>query len=178
MALVPGDVVIAPDGSATGTGLTKALYDSLESEYDAQPVNTPGNVPGAQNSLAHMARALGQPIAERVNEDVDGGSGDTGPTGPAGPPGATGATGATGPAGAVGATGATGATGPAGAAGYSETFAAAPTWVVNHNLGRHPFTWAVETLGGVEIDVAVQHVSINQSVVMFDAQTAGIARFT
>jgi hypothetical protein len=64
------------------------------------------------------------------------------------------------------------------ATGYSQTFTAAATWTVNHNLGRHPYSWAVETLGGVEIEVAVQHVSINQSVVMFDSQTAGTARFT
>jgi hypothetical protein len=65
-----------------------------------------------------------------------------------------------------------------GAAGYAETFAAAPSWIVNHNFGRHPYSWAVETLGGVEIEVAVQHVTINQSVVTFDSPTAGIARFT
>jgi hypothetical protein len=65
-----------------------------------------------------------------------------------------------------------------GAAGYSETFAAATTWIVNHNFGRHPYSWAVETLGGVEIDVAVHHVTANQSVVLFDTPIAGIARFT
>lgn len=91
----------------------------------------------------------------------------------AGPAGATGATGPAGPAGA------TGATGPAGAGeSYSETFPATATWIVNHNFGRHPYSWAVETLGGLEIEVAVQHVSLNQSIVMFDVQTAGTARFT
>jgi hypothetical protein len=107
-----------------------------------------------------------------------GGGGATGATGHAGPPGLDGDDGLDGSPGATGATGSTGATGPAGAAGYSETFAAAPSWIVNHNFGRHPFTWAVETLGGVEIDVAVQHVTSNQTIVMFDSQTAGIAKFT
>lgn len=174
MALTPGSVTIALDGSSSGTGLTKVLYDALEEEYDAAPgdlpaANTPGSpTPGAQESLAKMARAFGIPLAEEINEHIegDGPAGDTGPTGPIGPTGATGAAGPAGP------------TGPAGAAGYSETFAAAPTWTVNHNFGRHPYSWAVETLGGVEIDVAVQHVTANQSVVMFDAQTAGIAKFT
>jgi len=49
---------------------------------------------------------------------------------------------------------------------------------VNHNLGRHPFSSSVETLGGVEIEVAVQHVTTNQSVVSFDAPTAGIVKLT
>ena len=62
--------------------------------------------------------------------------------------------------------------------GYSAQFEAAPVWTVNHNLGRHPYSWAVETLGGVEIDVAVQHVSPNQSLVTFDVQIAGIVKFT
>lgn len=49
---------------------------------------------------------------------------------------------------------------------------------MNHNLGRHPFSSSVETLGGVEIEVAVQHVTTNQSVVSFDAPTAGIVKLT
>jgi hypothetical protein len=49
---------------------------------------------------------------------------------------------------------------------------------VNHNLGRHPFSSSVETLGGLEIEVAVQHVTDNQSVVSFDAPTAGTVKFT
>ena len=117
------------------------------------------------NALAYAGWWRSQHELYRAVEAA--GVGATGPTGPTGPSG-----------GDTGATGATGATGPAGAAGYSETFAAAATWVVNHNFGRHPYTWAVETLGGVEIDVAVHHVTANQSVVTFDAQTAGIAKFT
>lgn len=92
--------------------------------------------------------------------------------------GPTGATGSTGPTGPTGPTGDTGPTGPTGVVGYSETFGAAGSWVVNHNLGRHPFSSTVQTLGGVEIDVAVQHVTVNQSVVSFDAPTAGVVKFT
>lgn len=80
--------------------------------------------------------------------------------------------------GIVGPEGPIGPTGPTGVAGYSETFDAASTWVVNHNLGRYPFSSSVQTLGGVEIDVAVQHVSVNQSVVSFDVPTAGVVKFT
>lgn len=73
--------------------------------------------------------------------------------------------------------------GPAGPAGggavaYVEQFEAASEWVVNHNLGHYPYTWAVENLAHVELEVAVQHVTINQSRVYFDFPTAGFVRFT
>jgi hypothetical protein len=122
LALTPGSVAIAPDGSATGTGLSIVLYESLEDEFDADPSHTVGGVPGAQEALAKMARALGVPIANEVNAHVigagaPGATGATGATGDPGPTGATGAQGATGGTGADGATGNTGATGAAGADG-------------------------------------------------------------
>jgi hypothetical protein len=110
-------VTIAGDGSSTGTGLTKVLYDALEDEYDVAPGDVPAsNTPGAQESLAKMARALGVPLAEEINEHIEG-EGPAGETGPTGPTGPTGATGDAGPAGSAGATGPTGATGATGATG-------------------------------------------------------------
>lgn len=97
---------------------------------------------------------------------------ERGPPGPQGTPGETGATGAT------GAMGLPGPAGPNGSAAYVETFAAASVWIVNHNLGRHPHTWAVESLASIELEVAVQHVSPNQSRVYFDLPVAGVVRFT
>jgi hypothetical protein len=94
---------------------------------------------------------------------------ERGPPGPEGPPGATG------PQGNMGLPG---PAGPNGSAAYVETFEAAPVWIVNHNLGRHPHTWAVENLAAIEIDVLVQHVTPNQSRVYFDLPTAGVVRFT
>lgn len=97
---------------------------------------------------------------------------ERGPPGPPGPPGAPGEPGATGPQGPAG------PPGPSGSAAYVESFDAAPVWIVNHNFGRHPHTWAVESAGAVEIDVAVQHVTANQSRVYFDLPVSGVVRFT
>ncbi len=57
--------------------------------------------------------------------------------------------------------------------GYSETFEAAPVWVVNHNLGRVPAAVSVRTLGGVTVDVNVTHLNSNQCVAYFDVPIAG-----
>ncbi len=46
--------------------------------------------------------------------------------------------------------------------GLSLSFPAQPVWIVNHNFGRYPACVKVRTLGGVELDAAVQHVSANQ----------------
>ncbi len=50
-------------------------------------------------------------------------------------------------------------------------------WTINHNLGFRP---AVEvfSVGGAEIDAAVLHTSVNQTVISFSTATAGSARFT
>lgn len=92
--------------------------------------------------------------------------------------GATGATGPQGPPGEQGPPGPAGSGEGGGTVGYAQTFTAQASWVVNHNFGRHPYSWAVETLGGVEIDAAVHHITLNQSVVYFDTPVAGIVRFT
>lgn len=57
--------------------------------------------------------------------------------------------------------------------GHSQTFAPASVVVVNHNLGRMPCSCTVRTLGGVEVEVEVQHVSPNQCRLYFDVPIAG-----
>lgn len=49
------------------------------------------------------------------------------------------------------------------------------TWTVNHNLGRRPVV-AVHSVGGVEVEAAVLHLSANQLQVMFAAPYAGSVR--
>ena len=72
MPLDTGDVTIGLDGVATGTGLAKLLYDALADEHDAFPNQLPApNTPGAQESLAKLARAIAAPIAIAVNEGVE-----------------------------------------------------------------------------------------------------------
>lgn len=83
--------------------------------------------------------------------------------------------GPSGPQGAVGPEGPIGPPGPNGA-GFNFTQAVPSlTWTINHNLGYYP---SVElfSVGGLEIDADVQHVSVNQTVVTFLIATAGSAR--
>ena len=61
---------------------------------------------------------------------------------------------------------------------YVEEFAAAATWTVNHNLGRIPKSCSVLNAAGFEIEVSVQHVSENQTIVSFDLPTAGTVRLS
>lgn len=51
-----------------------------------------------------------------------------------------------------------------------------PSWIINHNLGVWPVSVTVLSVGGVEIDADVTHVSINQTIINFSAPTAGVAR--
>jgi len=83
--------------------------------------------------------------------------------GPQGPPGREGPEGPQGPPGP-------------GGAGFNFTQAAPATvWTINHNLGYYP---SVElfSVGGLEIDADVQHMSLNQTIVTFLIPTAGSAR--
>ncbi len=48
-------------------------------------------------------------------------------------------------------------------------------WTVNHNLGRKPSSVRVLTVGGLEVDAAVQDVSDNQAVITFNQPQAGTA---
>ncbi|HET6497704.1 MAG TPA: DUF2793 domain-containing protein, partial [Coriobacteriia bacterium] len=52
---------------------------------------------------------------------------------------------------------------------------ASATWTVNHNLGFRPSV-EVFSVGGAEIDAAVLHTSVNQTVISFNTATAGSAR--
>lgn len=50
------------------------------------------------------------------------------------------------------------------------------SWTVNHNLGRRPASVAVLSVGGVEVNAAVTHISINQLIVEFAAPQVGSVR--
>lgn len=60
-------------------------------------------------------------------------------------------------------------------AGYTNTYSAASSWTVNHNLGRKPSV-QVLSVGNVEIDASVTHVTDNQVVVQFVSAMAGSVR--
>lgn len=68
--------------------------------------------------------------------------------------------------------------GPAGSGAYIHTQStAASTWTINHNMGFRP---AVELLdsGSQEIDGEITHPTVNQTVVMLNPASAGLARLT
>ena len=70
--------------------------------------------------------------------------------------------------------------GPAGTpgAGYIHTQSvAASVWTINHNLGYKPAVTAL-TVGGLEMEVEVLHISINQTQISLVAAMAGTARLT
>jgi hypothetical protein len=81
---------------------------------------------------------------------------------------------------AVVAAGRQGPVGPPGAGGgnyeHVQSVASA-SWNVNHLLGFRPSV-SVKTMGGVEVLAEVLHISINQSLITFDAPMAGIANFS
>lgn len=70
--------------------------------------------------------------------------------------------------------------GPAGPAGptyeYVQT-APATQWVINHNLGFWPSV-ELRTVGGMEFDAEVLHMSNNQVIVLNTLPVAGTARLT
>lgn len=73
-----------------------------------------------------------------------------------------------------------GATGPQGPIGpqsddFEQSFSAALTWTVNHNLGRFPIV-ALFTTGNVEFDAQIVHTNDNQFIVFFAAAIAGSVR--
>jgi hypothetical protein len=53
----------------------------------------------------------------------------------------------------------------------------ASTWVVNHNLGFRPNV-SVKSVGGLEVDTEVLHISTNQVQILFDTNFTGIANFS
>jgi len=63
-------------------------------------------------------------------------------------------------------------------AGYIHTQSVpAETWTINHNLGFRPSVELLDS-GGQEIDGAVSHPSVNQTVITLSPATAGLARLT
>lgn len=73
-----------------------------------------------------------------------------------------------------------GPAGPPGPAGAAQAFvytqsSPASTWTVNHNLGAKP-TVTVFTVGGVELEANVVHLSVNQLQVLLAAPMAGSVR--
>ena len=66
--------------------------------------------------------------------------------------------------------------GGGGAAAYVHTQASpATTWTINHNLGFRPTVELLDS-GSQEIDGAIAHPSVNQTVVTLNPATAGLAR--
>lgn len=52
---------------------------------------------------------------------------------------------------------------------------ASALWTINHNLGAEPLV-AVRTVGGVEVEAAIVHISLNQAQVILATPMAGTAR--
>jgi hypothetical protein len=74
-------------------------------------------------------------------------------------------------------TGPQGAKGDAGV-GYEHTQAtSATTWTINHNLGFKPSVDVYDS-GSQQIQAAVSHTSVNQTVILLTVSTAGFARLT
>jgi hypothetical protein len=73
--------------------------------------------------------------------------------------------------------------GPAGSGGGSGTAyefiqgSAATTWTINHNLGYKPIVDVYDT-GSQQIEAAVTHPTINQTLIVLTAPAAGFARLT
>lgn len=63
-----------------------------------------------------------------------------------------------------------------GSVGYEHTqLSPAATWNINHNLGYRPSV-SVFSVGGVEVNAEVVHLSNNQTQVSFNTPYAGFAR--
>lgn len=70
--------------------------------------------------------------------------------------------------------------GPQGSAGAGFVFtqpSSASSWTINHNLGFKPSVDVYDS-GSQQIQVEVSHASINQTVILLTASTAGFARLT
>lgn len=69
--------------------------------------------------------------------------------------------------------------GPPGPAAAAQRFmhtqsSAEAVWLLNHNLGTFPAV-SVYSPGGIEIEAAIQHLSINQTEIRFNVATSGYA---
>jgi hypothetical protein len=70
--------------------------------------------------------------------------------------------------------------GPQGGAGAGFVFtqpSSASTWTINHNLGFKPSVDVYDS-GSQQIQAEVSHASVNQTVILLTAPTAGFARLT
>ena len=65
--------------------------------------------------------------------------------------------------------------GGAGAAYVHTQASPATTWTINHNLGFRPSVELLDS-GSQEIDGAIAHPTVNQTVVTLNPATAGLAR--
>ena len=66
--------------------------------------------------------------------------------------------------------------GGGGIAAYVHTQASvATTWTINHNLGYRPTVELLDS-GSQEIDGAIAHPTVNQTVITLNPATAGLAR--
>jgi hypothetical protein len=93
-------------------------------------------------------------------------------------------TGASGTVVTVATVGPQGPQGPAGSGGGGGGTAyefvqgsAATTWTINHNLGYKPIVDVYDT-GSQQIEAAVTHPTINQTLILLTAPAAGFARLT
>ena len=62
---------------------------------------------------------------------------------------------------------------PGGVVAFTQSFAAAVLWTVNHNLGRSPASVRVLSPGNAEMVAEVVEISLNQIVVFFASPRAG-----
>lgn len=70
--------------------------------------------------------------------------------------------------------------GPQGTAGAGYDFvqsSPSASWTINHNLGFKPSVDVYDS-GSQQIQAEVSHTSINQTVILLTASTAGFARLT
>lgn len=51
------------------------------------------------------------------------------------------------------------------------------SWTINHNLGFRPNV-SVKSIGGLEVDAEVLHVSVTQVQIFFDLPATGIVNFS
>lgn len=65
---------------------------------------------------------------------------------------------------------------PSSVGGAYEHFQNSPasTWTINHNLSYKPSV-SIFSLGGIEIEAAIQHATNNQTIINFVVPTAGTA---
>jgi len=75
---------------------------------------------------------------------------------------------------------AVGPQGPQGVAGAGYDFvqsSPSASWTINHNLGYKPGVDVYDS-GSQQIQAEVSHTSVNQTVILLTASTAGFARLT